>query len=89
MRENILDEFQSNIMERLGNIYNNNNEYKKSLAKEIKLFNQLQNNFNREQMNMVEDYQKAMCATMGICELLAYRQGMRDLASILGVNLNG
>ena len=38
MRENILDEFQSNIMERLGNIYNNNNEYKKSLAKEIKLF---------------------------------------------------
>ncbi len=34
-------------------------------------------------MAMVEQYHSAISATMGICELLAYRQVMKDMVSIL------
>ncbi len=85
MNKNILDEFQPAIIERLGEVYNCSSEYKGDIKKEVELFTQLQNILTKEQMNIVEDYQKAVCATMGVCELLAYRQGMRDLVTILGV----
>ena len=85
MNETFFDEFQSSIIERLGKVYDCNSEYKKGIEKEIELFNQLKKSFTKEQMNMVEDYQKAVYTTLGVCELLAYKQGMRDLAIILGV----
>lgn len=65
MNENILDEFQPAIIERLVKIYNCNDEYKEDLEQEMKLFTQLQNILTNEQMNIVEDYHKAVCATMG------------------------
>ena len=39
--------------------------------------------FTGEQMDVVEEYYTAISSTMGICELLAYKQGMKDMASIL------
>ncbi len=85
MDENILNELRPGIVERIGKICSHNNEYQKSIEKEAKLFNQLQENLTDEQMNIVEDYQKAVYATMNTCELIAYRQGMKDLAAILGI----
>lgn len=83
MEKDILEAFQPNIMERLGKIYSQNDSYKAALGKEKELAARLKESLTEEQMAMVEEYHTAISSTMGICELLAYRQGMKDMASIL------
>lgn len=85
MEINFFDEMQPCIMDRLGRIYNCDSDYKKSIEKETELFEQLEENLTEEQIQMIRNYQGAICGTMGICEILSYRQGMRDLAGILGI----
>ncbi len=86
---NFLEEIQPCIMDRLGRIYNRDSDYKKSIKKETELFNQLEENLTENQIQLVKSYQGALCATLGICEMLSYRQGMRDLAGILGIEGKG
>lgn len=83
MEKNILEAFQPNIMERLGEIYWRDGGYREAFEKEKELAERLKEIFTGEQMAMVEEYNTAISSTMGICELLAYRQGMKDMASIL------
>ena len=83
MEKNILEAFQPNIMERLGEIYWRDGGYREAFEKEKELAGRLKEIFTEEQMAMVEEYNTAISSTMGICELLAYRQGMKDMASIL------
>ena len=83
MEKNILEAFQPNIVERLGEVYWRDNGYREAFEKEKELAERLKEIFTEEQMAMVEQYHPAISATMGICELLAYRQGMKDMASIL------
>ena len=87
MEKNILEAFQPNIVERLGEVYWRDDGYREAFEKEKLLVEELANRvretFSGEQMDIVEEYHSAISATMGICELLAYRQGMKDMVSIL------
>ena len=71
------------VTDRLAQIYSQNNGYKEGIDKETKLYLQLKESLTEEQMEIVDKYHAAICSTMGMCELLAYRQGMRDLYAIL------
>ena len=57
--------------------------YRAALEREKEAAERLKETLTEEQMAMVEQYHIAISATMGICELLAYKQGMKDMASIL------
>lgn len=83
MEKGILEAFQTNIMERLGESYSQNSSYKVALGKEKDLSGRLRDTLTEEQMSIVEEYHTAISATMDICELLAYRQGMRDIVTLL------
>ena len=83
MEKNILKAFQPNIVERLGEVYWRDDGYRAAFEKEKELANRVRETFSGEQMDIVKEYHSAISATMGICELLAYRQGMKDMASIL------
>ena len=83
MEKDILEAFQPNIMERLGKIYWQNDSYRAAFEKEKELAERMRETFTEEQLAMVEQYHTAISSAIGICELLAYRQGMKDMASIL------
>lgn len=83
MEKKILEAFQPNIIERLGKVYWRDNSYRAAFEKEKEVAKRLRETFTEEQMAMVEQYYTAISSTMGICELLAYKQGMKDMASIL------
>ena len=89
MEKNFFDAIQPNLIERLGKFYNRDCEYKQALKKETELFKQLEESLSGEQLQAVKNYQDAVCRTWGICEMLAYKQGMRDLAAILGIESKG
>lgn len=83
MEKNIFEAFQPNIMERLGEIYWGDDGYREALEREKEAAECLKETLTEEQMDMVEQYHIDISSTMGICELLAYKQGMKDMASIL------
>lgn len=83
MESNIPETLQAGILERLGEVYSRNGIYRERIRREEELLKQLGETLTEEQMAMVEEYHAAISATMGICELLAYRQGMKDMADIL------
>lgn len=91
MADNFFDAIQPCLMERLGGIYNSDNGYKECVGMETKAFARLEESITGSQMEMVKDYRNAIYATFGVCEVLAYRQGMRDFAEIVGtgVKVNG
>ena len=68
-------------MERLGECYCQNDSYKQSLKK--KIAGRLKESLTEEQMALVKEYHAAIYGTVGTCELLAYRQGMKDMVPIL------
>ncbi len=82
MEKNILEAFQHNIMERLGKFTGGMMVTGRQL-REKEAAERLKETLTEEQMAMVEQYHIAISATMGICELLAYKQGMKDMVSIL------
>lgn len=79
------DAMQPSILERLSRMYVDDCEYQQSIKNETKLYEQLEKGCSEEQIKMIKEYQSALYATWGICESLAYRQGMRDMAEILGI----
>ena len=83
MEKDILEAFQPNIIERLGEIYWQDDSYRAAIEKEKELAERLKETLTGEQMAIVEEYHTAISSTMGICELLAYRQGLKDMAFIL------
>lgn len=89
MDTNFFNEMQPTIMERLGRFYNRDYEYKNALNKETESFKQLEEILSESQLQAVKDYQNAICSTWGICEMIAYRQGMRDMAALLGIENKG
>ena len=83
MEKNIFEAFQPNIMERLGKCYCQDDSYKQCIEKEKEIADRLREELTEEQMILVEKYHAAVYNTVGACEILAYRQGMRDMADIL------
>ncbi|MCI9298727.1 MAG: hypothetical protein HFI10_14980 [Lachnospiraceae bacterium] len=85
MRKNYFEEMQTCIMERLGKIYNEDDEYLRKLDRENELERQMENVLPRKYRKVVEEYHDAVCDSWGVCEMLAYQQGMRDLADMLRI----
>ena len=83
MEKNIFEAFRPDIMERLGECYSQDDCYKEGIRREAEILKRLEESLTEEQMALVEEYHSSLSATMGICEILAYRQGMRDMAEIL------
>lgn len=83
MEKNIFKALQPDLMERLGECYCQDEGYKRSIRREVEISEQLKESFSEEQAALAEEYHSAVSATMCLCELLAYRQGMRDMADIL------
>ena len=75
--------YRPEFMERLGKIYWRDDGYRAALEREKEVVERLKETLTEEQMAMVEQYHIAISATIGICELLAYKQGMKDMVSIL------
>lgn len=86
MIEDFFKDFTSCIMERLGKVYTCDNEYKHFSKEERELAEELERTLSKDHLELVKKYQIAVSATMGVCELLAYRQGMRDMGAIMGIN---
>lgn len=85
VEKEFFDEMHPSLMDRLGKVYNDDSEYQKAVKKEAESFNQLEKNCTESQLEMVREYRDLIYAAGGVCEMLAYRQGMRDLAEILGI----
>lgn len=83
IENNIPETLRAALLERMGEVYCRNSAYREHIRKEEELLKQLEESLTEEQMAMVEEYHSAISSTMGICELLAYRQGMKDMADIL------
>lgn len=83
MNDNFFKLIEPFLIEYLEKIYNLNTEYKQNIEKESAIFGHLQKNLSDEQKKELDNYYAALCSTMSICQKLAYRQGMRDLAKIL------
>lgn len=83
MEKNIFKALQRDLMERLGECYCQDEGYKRSIRREAELSKRMKGSLSEEQAALAEEYHSAVSATMCICELLAYRQGMRDMADIL------
>ena len=86
MKEDFFYEIEANLTDRLGRIYNCDNEYKRKLEMETELIERLKENLTLEQFKIFEEYHSTAAAIWNTCGILSYRQGMRDFASILGIN---
>lgn len=87
MGKKIFEEMQPGIIERLGEAYNRDPEYKRAVEEESKWYKKMQESLvGEEQMRFFNGLCAAISAKNGICEMLAYEQGMKDLAAMLGMN---
>lgn len=85
MGEKIFNELQPILMERLGRAYNCDSEYKRAREEEYRIFDRISGHFGKEQLQMLEEFCEAKSIANGRCEMIAYLQGMRDLAALLGI----
>lgn len=83
MGKNNYEELGAAITDHLARVYSQDDRYKEDIKKEAEAYERLRGNLAGEQAKAVDEYFEAVCSTMGVCELLAYRQGMRDMNAIL------
>ena len=89
MDSGFFNEMQPNLSERLGRFYSRDCEYKEALERETELFSELVKDLSDDQLQRIKYYQNAVSATWGICEMIAYRQGMRDMVALTGIENKG
>lgn len=89
MNTEFLNDMQPNLTERLGRFYCRDVEYKEALKRENELFGRLEKSFSEDQLQVMRGYRNAFYATWGVCEIIAYRQGMRDMAALIGIENKG
>ncbi|MCM1217826.1 MAG: hypothetical protein NC548_25320 [Lachnospiraceae bacterium] len=87
--KNFFKETEPCLRERLGRVYMNDEEYRESARKEAEYIGRMEKAFTESQFEMVRECHILQYGTLGICEMLAYRQGMRDMAEILGCETRG
>lgn len=71
------------LTERLGEELQKSKQYKAAIAEEKRLYELLNNSLNEEQQNMLKDYFDSANTTSSLVESFVYKQGMRDLLSLL------
>ena len=73
------------ITERLNNVFSKDQGYKQAVQEESIAYGKLMEGLTENQQKLLEEYFNAVNATVSVLERLAYRQGMTDLAGILGI----
>lgn len=81
---NILDFLEPLVLERLGKILVDNDEYNEKIDKETIYYERLKENLKKEQQRQLEEYFNSVNETSVFCQELAYRQGMADLLIFIG-----
>lgn len=84
MDENIWRFLEPLIIERLGKIFLDNEEYKQTIEREAKSFEELWKNLTREQQKQLNEYSHITNYTAVITKKIAYQQGIKDLIELIG-----
>lgn len=79
MEEDILEDLMACITDRLGRVYNQNEEYRQALETESRAYEQLKRELTEIQRDQLDQYFVAAKATSEICEKLAYQEGIRGI----------
>lgn len=79
MKEDFWEEFDTCFTEHLGKILNRNDEYKKAVEQERRLFDHFRDSLTDEQKSQLDEYYYAICDSVSLAEKIAYRHGAKDL----------
>ena len=82
MDGDILEDLMPYLTDRLSRAYNKNSEYRQAVENESRIYEQLKEGLTDEQRRQLEGYFSATKETAGVCEKLAYQQGIKDLFSV-------
>lgn len=85
MENDIFTALEPVITERLNNVFSQDQDYKQAVQEESIAYGKLMEGLTENQQKLLEEYFNAVNATVSVLEKLAYRQGIRDLAAILGL----
>ena len=85
MENDIFTALEPVITERLNNVFSKDQGYKQAVQEESIAYGKLMEGLTENQQKLLEEYFNAVNATVSVLEKLAYRQGIRDLAAILGL----
>lgn len=85
MGNDIFTALEPVITERLNNVFSQDQGYKQAVQEENIVYGKLMEGLTENQQKLLEEYFNAVNVTVSVLEKLAYRQGIRDLAAILGL----
>lgn len=83
MEDNIYDDLEMIISDRISIAYNKSKQYQMAISKEKELYERLQNILTEQQQELLQQYFESVNATIAICEKVSYIQGIRDLMKFL------
>ena len=79
MNENIWKFLEPLIIDHLGELLVDNEEYKRLIDKETLCYEELKKNLEKEQKEKLEQYFNSTNETSIFCQEFAYKRGMTDL----------
>lgn len=83
MKDNIFDDLEMIMSDRISIAYSKSEQYQKAISKEKELYEQLNNILTEQQQELLQKYFESASATIAICEKVSYLQGIRDFVKIL------
>lgn len=85
MENDIFTALEQVITERLNNVFSHDQGYKQAVQEESMVYDKLMGEIKERHKKLLEEYFDTVNVIVSRIEKLAYRQGMRDLAGILGI----
>ncbi len=83
MEDNIFDDLEMIMSDRISIAYSKNEQYQKAISEEKELYERLKNILTEQQQELLQLYFESISATTAICEKVSYIQGIRDFVKIL------
>lgn len=84
MGKHIWEFLEPLVIERLGELFVDNDEYNRMIHKETLCYEELKKNLENEQQIQLEKYFNSANETSVFCQEFAYKQGMTDLLMFIG-----
>jgi len=81
MQGDILEALMPYLVDRLSRVYGRSGEYRQAVEKESRAYEGLKRGLEVGQGDQLDEYFAATRATAGICEKLAYQQGIKEFFS--------
>lgn len=83
MEDNIFDDLEMIMSDRISIAYSKSEQYQKAISKEKELYERLENILTEQQQELLQQYFESVSATTAICEKVSYVQGIRDFVKII------